>query len=232
VALLAQLPAAVIGAAGVYVAAVIGSVVFLGMGGASPGGGEVTLLFLRWLIALSPVLFGALLCGAVTWWRTRRRRREIDQSGGWTPARAPVRGGITRLLWLITVAVTAAVCFAPLVGVVPPPFSIEDFWLAPGAFIVGALLSPWFPLYMLGVCLAWWVFSGIWLQPLPARPLTGEGLHWYRRALGATLVLCSALYLLVLLCGLQARHEADARFYTLLQRGEVAVLRGAPKDGF
>jgi hypothetical protein len=49
-------------------------------------------------------------------------------------------------------------------------------------------------------------------------------LHWYRRALGASLPTVSVFYFVVLLYATQVRREANADFYALLQQGEAATL--------
>jgi hypothetical protein len=223
VALVAQLPAFIIAAAGIYVAVMSGAGQFLGN---APAGnsGEQLMALLRWLVALSPLLFSALLCGAITWWRQRQARREINNSGAWAAVRPSVRRSITLLLWLMTLLSVPAVFFASSVGVSAPELTLENFWLDPANFVFGTLLSPWFPTYMLLVCVAWWVASGVWLQATPALPLAGEGLRWYHRALGASLLLVSVFYLVVLLYSTQVRREANAGFYALLRQGEVATL--------
>jgi hypothetical protein len=129
------------------------------------------------------------------------------------------------MLWLMTLLSVPAIFLASSFGVSAPDFSFENFWLDPVNFVFGTLLSPWFPTYMLLVCVAWWVASGVWLQAAPARPLTGEALHWYRRALGAALLLASLFYFVVLLYAVRVRRDANTRFYTLLKTGEAAALR-------
>ena len=181
---------------------------------------------LRWVVALAPLLVGALICAFATWWKHRRALRQADRDAPSGDVRLPpfARVWITRLLLASALLSIAFVVFAQSVGIAPRNAALPAFWLDPSAFLLFVMSTPYFPIYMILVFVAWWVFASLWLLPAPALPLFGSGVKWLRQSLGATLLLSSVLYFLVLLVSLQARTQADAAFDSFLRRGEMATL--------
>ncbi len=183
---------------------------------------------LRWVVALAPLLIGALVCAFATWWKHRCALRQSDRDAQSGDVRLPpiLRIGITGLLLALTLLSIVCAVLVQNGLIAPLNVPLLDFWLSSSASARAALFAP---LYMVLVFVAWWIFASLWLLPAPALPLFGSGVKWLRQTLGATLLLSSALYLLVLLVSLQARTQADAAFDNFLRRGEMATLRGTQK---
>jgi hypothetical protein len=195
----------------------------------TPGVSDEVIGILRWLIALGPVVGGALFCGLLCAWRHRRQWRELDGEFGaarWSPA---ARRGLWLVMGTLVLLSLAGALLAPGFGFTSPQFTLDALLIDPANWILGFLLSPAFVLNLLVFVVAWWVFSGVWLAPAAVRPLAGENVKWYRQSLGASLVLGSALYLLLLLLSLQVRRSAELAFDTWMQRGEMAMMRAAQK---
>lgn len=181
---------------------------------------------LRWMIALGPLLLGALFCGVAGAWRHRLAWRTIDADNRthFIVMRPAVRRGVWLALALLLL-ISGVVMFAVLSGTKTPVWNWNNFLNDPVTWILGFLTSPYFTLNLMAFAVAWWIFSSLWLMPGAARPIAGENLKWYRRTLGMALFCGSTLYLALLLISLQVRQPVEMAIEDILQRGEVAVLR-------
>ena len=181
---------------------------------------------LRWLIALSPILLGALFCGIVGAWRHRKQWRVFDSNAGNTAVIRPV---LRRNIWFVfgsLILIFGGIALGNAnSGAVAVRFTFDDFLIDPAAFIIGFVISPLFALNIMVAAVFWWIFLGVWLTPRDMKAATGENLKWYRKMLGATLIYNSALYLLLLLVSVQVRYPVEIAFDNYLQRGEMAVLK-------
>lgn len=176
---------------------------------------------LRWFIALSPLFLGALFCGVLGAWRKCKLWRDLDSSQ-MLDENFFMRPVLRRIVWLLLILLIATCLGIALrnggfISLFSPLGTLDWF--------LEFFQSSWFALNLLFFALAWWIFSGVWLAPQKARPLTGENLKWYRQSLGMALVGGSMLYLSLLMVSLQVRRPAEVAFDTLMQRGEMAVLR-------
>ncbi|HEX8237711.1 MAG TPA: hypothetical protein VF600_17340 [Abditibacteriaceae bacterium] len=188
------------------------------------------------IFALAPLIGSALIPWGITLWRMWQQRAEL-----FAPAPARYEGESARhltrdylplalTLCILALGIIAIGCWmAALVAwitdatvwVLPfgssagePPITIG----APAQFFAGfgALLT--FMLYI------GWLIKWRWFAPLKLRPLLHGALVWHRQTLITYVIVSSLFYLLLSIAALGPRREADARFNTYLQRGEIALL--------
>ncbi len=181
---------------------------------------------IRWLIALAPILLGALFCGILGAWRHRKQGRVFDVNVENKELMRPI---LRRNAWLVISSLilifSGVVLWNLISGAATLRFTLNAFFVDPAAWITRFFMSPLFALNLIVFAVFWWIFSGVWMTPRDMKAAAGENLKWYRQTLGATLVYGSALYLLLLVVSLQARRPAEVAFDIVLQHGETGVMK-------
>ncbi|MDQ3816043.1 MAG: hypothetical protein M3347_19210 [Armatimonadota bacterium] len=191
---------------------------------------ESLLPALRWLIAATPALLGALICAAVTWWRHRQALREATrytpEKWAWTMATTWILVATVLTSWIGLLAWLAAGNTMRDLS----ELSLSLFLTDSNKAVETLLFNAATPLYFSFVCLTWWIVKSVWFTPREVRPVSGAALRWYGQTLGVFLVVCSLGYLASSLVSLGPRGEADAKMNVFLKQGEMGLLRQSTQD--